>query len=489
MTIKRLTEQQKYCTDFPKDRDLIIQGVAGSGKSLVLLGRALKISQIARENGENFRIGIFTYANTLVRYMQETLSTEGEHFNEDIEVSTLDKHIQHVYRQVTGNIPRNIYDSKLQSDCLDAVLARNFAGDIKHERILSEERRQWLLDELAWIKQHRYDHESTYVECVRRGRGRIPLRKEDRPFVYAIYQEYYAELKKNYITTIDMMCEEILLHSKKIPEWLRFDIVLIDEAQDLPINMLLVAVACARLSITIAADFAQKIYGTSFTWKEIGLDVKGKGSQRLKGTHRNTVQIANLADSVLKHYTDPVEDTEILNRDRPVREGPLPRLIYTKDFYGMNRAVIDLIRKIRSDSPSSSIGLLVRDKKGMTLMANLLTQSGIPFEDVKNNPSAKTLTPGVKLVTYHSAKGLEFDQVLLPMLNDDLFPYTKIYSFKPADKSEEALENLLNDARLLLFVGMTRARHMLYLFAQDGAGARPSRLISEFDKDCFVTVR
>ena len=159
MTMQRLTEQQRFCTDFPRDRDLIVQGVAGSGKSLVLLGRALKISRAARERGEKFRMGLFTFANTLVNYMQETLEAEGENCGRDIEVSTLDRHIQQVYRQVTGRCPQHVYENSLQADCLKAVLARDFSADEKHGRILSEERRQWLLDELAWIKQHRYEEE------------------------------------------------------------------------------------------------------------------------------------------------------------------------------------------------------------------------------------------------------------------------------------------------------------------------------------------
>lgn len=489
MTMQRLTEQQRFCTDFPRDRDLIVQGVAGSGKSLVLLGRALKISRAARERGEKFRMGLFTFANTLVNYMQETLEAEGENCGRDIEVSTLDRHIQQVYRQVTGRCPQHVYENSLQADCLKAVLARDFSADEKHGRILSEERRQWLLDELAWIKQHRYEEERQYVECVRRGRGRIPLRKDDRPFVHSIYKAYYAELTRCGITTVDMMCDAILQKAERIPENLRFDMVLIDEAQDLPVNKLLVAAACTRVAMTISADFAQKIYGSSFTWKEIGLDVKGKGSQRLKGTHRNTVQIANLADSILKHYSEPSEDEEILDRDRPKREGPLPRLLYCRSSSEMRRSVIGLVKKIAGDSAESTIGILVRDNAGLATMAKALRQAGIPFVDVKKDKGAKLLTPGVKLVTCHSAKGLEFDQVILPMLNDDYFPFTKPALSKPVDESEEALENLLNEARSLLFVGITRARQMLYMFAQDGEGAKPSRLIEEFDKDAYQEVR
>ena len=75
------------------------------------------------------------------------------------------------------------------------------------------------------------------------------------------------------------------------------------------------------------------------------------------------------------------------------------------------------------------------------------------------------------------------------MLNDDVFPFMKSGPKNVIDDSEEALENSLNEARSLLFVGITRARQMLYMIAQDGGGAKPSRLIEEFDRNAYVEVR
>ena len=46
--------------------------------------------------------------------------------------------------------------------------------------------------------------------------------------------------------------------------------------------------ALAKKSITIAADVAQKIYNTSFTWKEVGIDISGRSSKALSNTHLET---------------------------------------------------------------------------------------------------------------------------------------------------------------------------------------------------------
>jgi DNA helicase II / ATP-dependent DNA helicase PcrA len=78
---------------------------------------------------------------------------------------------------------------------------------------------------------------------------------------------------------------------------------------------------------------------------------------------------------------------------------------------------------------------------------------------------------GVTLTTFHAAKGLEWDAVLLAGLQDGTLPIT--YAETPAEQEEE---------RRLLYVGMTRARHVLSLSwsRARNPGGRPSRVPSPF---------
>ena len=62
-------------------------------------------------------------------------------------------------------------------------------------------------------------------------------------------------------------------------------------------------------------------------------------------------------------------------------------------------------------------------------------------------------TNGVNLLTYHRAKGLECDAVILPMLEDGSLPIRQAFDDPDA----------LAEERRLLYVGMTRARRMLHL--------------------------
>ena len=78
---------------------------------------------------------------------------------------------------------------------------------------------------------------------------------------------------------------------------------------------------------------------------------------------------------------------------------------------------------------------------------------------------------GIRLMTMHGAKGLEFDRVYLPFLQDEEIPGSRSVS---AEQLEEE--------RRLLYVAMTRARTGLYLSCtvkKRGGRSRPSRFLKE----------
>lgn len=85
----------------------------------------------------------------------------------------------------------------------------------------------------------------------------------------------------------------------------------------------------------------------------------------------------------------------------------------------------------------------------------------------------------VKIMTIHTAKGLEFDQVFLVGLTEGIFP--------SARSLEERKMDALEEERRLCFVAMTRARNKLYLTESEGFGVKgfskvPSRFIFDIDR-------
>ncbi len=108
-----------------------------------------------------------------------------------------------------------------------------------------------------------------------------------------------------------------------------------------------------------------------------------------------------------------------------------------------------------------------------------LTWDAVTAElDRRDAEEAAGSTNGVNLLTYHRAKGLEWDAVFLPALEEGLLP---VRQAKDADAVAEE--------RRLLYVGITRARfHLALSWAQSRtapggkAGRRdPSRFLADLD--------
>lgn len=92
----------------------------------------------------------------------------------------------------------------------------------------------------------------------------------------------------------------------------------------------------------------------------------------------------------------------------------------------------------------------------------------------------------VQLMTLHSAKGLEFDLVFLVGMEEGLFPH------------KMSMDDLagLEEERRLAYVGITRAKHKLYLCHAESRRmhgeinlARPSRFVREIPKPLIEEVR
>jgi DNA helicase-2/ATP-dependent DNA helicase PcrA len=90
--------------------------------------------------------------------------------------------------------------------------------------------------------------------------------------------------------------------------------------------------------------------------------------------------------------------------------------------------------------------------------------------ELTNRFSTENNGRGVNLLTYHRAKGLEFDAVFLPRLLDGELPFRS--GRAKADPQEE---------RRLLYVGLTRARRYLFLTWAVQGRSRPSPFLEEMN--------
>ena len=82
---------------------------------------------------------------------------------------------------------------------------------------------------------------------------------------------------------------------------------------------------------------------------------------------------------------------------------------------------------------------------------------------------------GIYVMTMHMAKGLEFDNVILPDLNEGVIPKKNL--------SEKETE----EERRLLYVAMTRAKSSLYLMYTEERNRKASRFLKGFKPDQIIS--
>lgn len=471
-----LTKDQGECVD-SKGKDLLIKGVAGSGKTLVLLKKAIKLKQEAIKNNKYIRIAFFTYAKTLTKYSKDLIDEieRDDEYKDMITISTFHSYASKMVWSINRGSFKNIDIGKTNKEKKQTILDECMKSQSKiypKHRLFKLDMDFWT-DEIAWIKGKRIKSRDEYLNASRTGRGSgVRLNKKDREVVYSFFEEYNSKLTKNRFIEYDDMSNIVLDKIELIQDKDKFDYVLVDEAQDLSCSQLLLLKNISKESIIIAADHAQKIYKNSFSWSELGINVRGNASKTLNKSFRSTKEIMELSHSLLRHNkSHNGKDTEYTSFILPEKVGRKPRVIKCNSWEEESITLVGLIETFL-EKGDPTIGIPYRTWKERKMIKKVLDKEGISFELVDAEDNWSLLEPGVKLVTMHSAKGLEFDIVIMPMVNQGIIP--------KEEDSQEDLEDFLESERSLLYVAMTRAKNNLFILTSN-----PSQFIDEMDSNLY----
>ena len=178
---------------------------------------------------------------------------------------------------------------------------------------------------------------------------------------------------------------------------------------------------------------------------------------------------------VMKDIKVAVRSSELYNVDSRIigRLKPPRALEYILNAKGYN------LRAKANVMVSDGIDILRADsRKFATINEWIDYADGVIKDDCNKRIRDKTLEPYPIILTMHASKGLEFDTVIIPMLNEGIIPNRRVVT-------EEDLE----EERRLLYVAMTRAKHNLYITArksEDGKSFEVSRFYQEIVGDFIV---
>lgn len=470
-----LTQEQESCVNYQGDKapNLTVKGAAGSGKSIVIMQRAKKLLEQYSEEETN-KIAIFTYNNTLATSTAQFLDVNEEK-SDYITISTLDKYFSKIYMEMKDikrlNIVRDDDEMKLIKSALDKH--KKDCGEHRLHRITDAE--DFWLDEIAWMKDMNISNQDKeiYLAMPRKGRGnQVRMGEKDRHVAFEIFCYYNVELGlANKITWQDINIF-ISHHVNEIPEHFKFEHVLVDEAQDMSFAKMIGAVALHKKSMVIAMDMNQRIYNQSWTLKQIGIVATTK---KLTKSFRCTKQIDALAESLRRHNDKIMDADDISNHVIPEVEGAKPLLVKCSDEQAEKQMITAIIKKWLAENSQITIGVLASSKRQIGKFEKWLTSAGIYHEKIEKGSTFSMTTPGVKLATIYSAKGLEFVRVIIPQFEEGRLPR----NIETTDA--ELYEEEMMKARNLAYVAMTRAKFSLLMTCS----GKKSRFIGEMDQDLF----
>ncbi len=429
-------EAQAVSTDFGLQ---LVSGVAGSGKSLLVIYRARLLRQFFPQK----RILVLTHNRPLIRDLEARYQrlTGG-----DIMVEWRTFHSWCQAHWPTGEkLPRPIGERR-RNPLISQAWHQHLADTSVSERMLQEE--------LDWFKDRLLNTRQEYL-AARSGRG-FGLNETMRSRVYDAIAAYRR-----------MMTEQDLVDWGDLPRrmWLAlregraapepYDFVLVDEAQFFaPIWFEIIKLILKpKGHLFIVADPTQGFLKRGQSWLASGLNVRGR-SARLEKCYRSTREILDFA-SRMYQLRLPGDEEAIVTPNMQHMPGGVPPQIITLDSEQDEVAqVVNEIRELHArGTPHDHILVLHAEWQGVDRMLERLRREfGVA---AVANP--KAIAPGkhIRVCTLNAATGLESPIVFV------MGTHRMCEAERSVRLSEDERAELIRDNTRKFYMAFTRAGQRL----------------------------
>jgi len=446
----------------PEQRELVersyngparVSGSAGTGKTIVAIHRA---AHLARMN-PNARVLLTTFsdplANALEARLRQLISSEPR-LAEQIVVHSLNTIGLQLYKAHLGQA------SVAGRDLIIELLKEASKSAGAHKFGLHFLVTEWEHVVDAW-QLHTWE---SYRDVARLGR-KTRLAEPQRRLLWSISEQVRAALKsRNMITYAGIFntLAAAIVESGKPP----FDFAVVDEAQDISISQLrfLAALGGDRANaLFFAGDLGQRIFQQSFSWKALGVDVRGR-SRTLRVNYRTSHQIRMQADRLLApKVTDVDNNIEDRSDTVSVFNGPPPVIrIVNSEAEEIETVSHWLFEQVTAGLLPHELGLFVRSEAQLDRATAAAKKAAMPFKVLDERVEAAS--GHISISTMHLAKGLEFRAVAVMACDDEIIPLQERIETVGDDAD---LQEVYDTERHLLYVACTRARdHLLVTSVQ-----------------------
>ncbi|MEO8380213.1 MAG: 3'-5' exonuclease [Acidobacteriota bacterium] len=458
-------QQQLVTRDF--NGPARIGGSAGTGKTIVALHRAVHLAR----SYEDARILLTTFSDTLanaLRLRLRLLIGNEPRIAERLEVQSMIAIARRLYETHFGKA-NVVTEAELR-----ALLAEAAAGAGPHKFTANFLWMEWSTVVDAW----QLDSWEAYRDVKRLGR-KTRLAEKQRLILWSIFEHVRTKLNERNLITDSAMFHRLAGKIRQLPRP-TFDYVIVDEAQDVSVPELRFLSALGseptqsdpkhsdgggglanqrsrpgRLFFT--GDLGQRIFQQPFSWKELGVDIRGRSS-RLRINYRTSHQIRSHADRLLG---DEVSDVDGVTEERKgtisVFNGVAPRVAVLPTTDEERDRVAAWLRDRTSEGlRPNELAIFVRSSAELPRAEAAAKSAEIPF--VTLGEKMETRHGHLSIATMHLAKGLEFRAVAVMACDDEVIPLQERIE-SVADESD--LEEVYQTERHLLYVACTRARDQL----------------------------
>ncbi|GMU86901.1 MAG: hypothetical protein AMXMBFR48_21420 [Ignavibacteriales bacterium] len=217
-----------------------------------------------------------------------------------------------------------------------------------------------------------------------------------------------------------------------------YDEIIVDEAQDVNLNYYL-TINSHSDNLCYSLDEFQSVFLTENELKELKNGLKellpNNKEFFLDKNYRNTYEIINFTKALFPHRILGEANTN----------GPKPVVLISNNNTTRYNGLISVIKQFRSEN--HNIAVFAPKRIEVQQISNLLTTANISHSSFVGTDEQVPQIDNVHVTTFKSAKGLEFDTVIIPDF----------------DRMQNNLINLHITKESDYFVVLTRSRRNLFL--------------------------
>jgi len=506
-----LSSEQRTVARYNENGVIRVNGGPGSGKTLVAVKRAIFLAKDYNYAEKDDKILFLFYNKSLERTIRKLFESDKDYekVKDKIEIKSIDAFLVNDY--INSNNKEFLEFVKRARNNIKFVKTKNPERKERIKNILKTrsiefknftvEDAEFILSEIDWLRDCSYLTEEEYLQINRDGRGsQNPLTKNKRMEIYKILRLYRENGPKDsdlrYTDFYDLASLFLFYFEKEENKGKikKYNHVIVDEAQDLSkihfrfINLICEISKTSGNTISLFMDKNQSIYSKQAwiskkrTLKQVGISISKSFS--LNRAYRNAKEIFDVAiklnpeTEVGDISTDKNQNlTLTFSEDRGIK--PLflkyPDLSFEEGIKNLSKNIEILVDKFNykyDDISVISLNKLYIPNKS----EKYKTEVDRMIESLHNK--------GTDITTYYSAKGTENKVIFIP--NIDEFDIDKLSERYPDKTKEEILEEF----KKLLYVGMTRATEVLIISSLNSeASDSLKKLLEVFDfENDFINI-